>query len=279
MTDMKKIVDKINYLPAFSRSAMKAIKILQKKDFSINELIQVLKYDPSLTANIIKTANSAYYAHSKEIRNITTAINYLGREHLLPVIAVSASKKYFLEKLDGYEEHQGEQWEHNLAVAVISNEINYLEPSVNPGALFTIALLHDIGKVVVSFFLTGRLNKLKELVEDDKVDFITAEEEILGLTHPQIGAAILKKWKFPEDFIEVVRFHHSPEKWNKPLVRLVVLSDYIAKIIGKTSHYDALCYSGYESILDYYNIKSRELDKIISNASEKIENLIKQFDI
>jgi len=279
MINIDDILKKIDFLVPFSSVAQKALLIIAKNDFTVKDLIETIKYEPALTANIIKTANSSLFAHSKPINNITTAINYLGRNQLFSIITVSSSKHYFDNQLKGYEERQGELWEHNLSVAMISRELKHFEPDVDENLLFTGALLHDIGKLVLSNYTFQELGKLYALIEKEDVDFIEAENKVFGITHPELGARILEKWKFSEDIVHAVRFHHDPENWNKAMTRLVALADYIALVIGKVSQKDALAYKGYEFLLEHYKIKSRELDLIISSAVDRINLLLSTFNV
>ena len=269
MISMAEIVEKIEYLPMFDETAQKALIAIQKEDYSISELTEVIKYDPALTANILKVANSAYYAHSKKINNISTAINYLGKEQLFSIIAVSASKKYFLEMIEGYEENNGELWEHNLAVAMISKELKTLEPIVDENDLFIAALLHDIGKVILGSYVKRKRGIVINLIETGN-DFISVEKKVFGFTHPKIGAAILKRWNFSKDVVHAVKYHHDQDHWNRPITRVVALSDYFSQLIGKMSQKDALAYKGYDKLLLRYKINSQQLEKLLSDTLEKI---------
>jgi len=278
MISLEKLITKIDYLPPFSPTAQKAIQLLKNDNFRIKELVDIIKYDTSLTANLLKVANSALFAHSREINNITTAINYLGRKQIQSIVTISAAKHYFQYKLDGYEENPGELWEHNLAVSIISRSLLKYEPEVDENDLFTAGLLHDIGKIILSSFVADEFKQMNELMSKKQIDFITAEKEIIGYTHPEIGAAVLKKWNFSRELVYVTRYHHEPDHWNTPLIRLVCLAEYIALLMGKVSQKDALAYTGYEALMEYYKIRNNELSLLISETFDKVSKILASFN-
>ncbi len=279
MIKMSDIVADIEYLPPFSKVAQKAMTIIRNEDFSVRELTDLIKYDPSLTANILKVVNSAAYTKSSEINDLQTAISYLGVNQMTSIIMISAARKYFEKYLPGYESLQGEIWEHSLSVATIAEELRKYEPNLDPAILFTAALLHDIGKIIMSQYVSDEFEKIITLVQETSIDFTTAERKIIGFTHPVVGSAILKKWNFSKVITDVAKFHHNPDRSNSPYVYIVALADYIAFLIGKLSTRDSLAYSGYEQLLLKYNIKSRELDQIISGSVDKIKDLVENLTL
>lgn len=277
MINLQELIEKIDYLPPFNKTALKALSILKDEDYSTRALSDVIKFDPSLTANVLKIVNSAQYAKAKSIDNILTAVNFLGKKELHSIILVSASHDYFKSQMDGYETSQGEIWEHSISVCIISNELSYLEPEIDPDTLFTAALLHDIGKIIMSQYISKEFNEINKLVQDKGLDFITAEKQIVGYTHAWIGAAILKKWNFPKKIVDSVRNHHSPDKVTEPLVRILLLSDYISFVLGKLSQIDGLSYKGYNKVLEYYELDQVQLDRIVSHSVDKLNSLLGKF--
>jgi putative nucleotidyltransferase with HDIG domain len=279
MIKMSDIIAEIEFLPPFSKVAQKAIQIIKKDDFSMNELSELVKYDPALTANILKVANSAAFVTAKEVNDLHTALTLIGVRQLSSIIMMSAAKRYFDKHMPGYEYQQGEIWQHSLATAVISEELNHYEPGLDPSVLFTAALLHDIGKIILSQYVAEEYQKILRLIEEQDIDFITAERKVIGFTHPVVGSAILKKWNFSSTITEVAKFHKTPQRTDDPYVHIVALADFIAFMIGHTSQKDGLAYQGYEYLLNKYNIKSQELDEIISLCSDKVREVLETLKI
>ena len=277
MIKMSDIVADIEFLPPFSKVAQKALTLIRKDDFSMKDLTELIRYDPSLTANVLKVANSAAFATTREVSDLQTALSLLGVNQMTSIIMMSAAKQYFEKHHEGYEFYQGELWEHSLSVAVISVELQRYAPDVDEAILFTAALLHDIGKIILSQYVADEYEKIVQLIREQDIDFTTAERKIIGFTHPVVGSAILKKWNFGRTITDVAKYHQTPERVDNPYVDLVALADFISFLIGKVSQKDALAYSGYERLLMKYNIKSKELEGIITGATDRITDLVENL--
>ncbi len=277
MIKMSDIIADIEFLPPFSKVAQKALELLRKEDFTMKMLAEIIMYDAALTANILKVANSAAYTKQNEVSDLQTAISLIGSKEISSIIMISAAKKYFEGKMTGYEMFQGEIWEHSLSVAIISQHLHYLEPGIDSSILYTAALLHSIGKIVLSQYVQNEVELVNDLTSNDSFDFITIEKKVVGFTHPVVGAAILKKWNFSKTISDVAKYYKDPCKIDSPYVRLVAIADHIAVLIGKTSQRDGLQYKGCSELFAHYKIKSRDLDDIISASVDKINDLIESF--
>ena len=68
--------------------------------------------------------------------------------------------------------------------------------------MYTISLLHDIGKIVFYVCLPDYGETIKALNGNGK-DIASLERETFGIDHQEIGCIIAIKWKFPDDFIKL----------------------------------------------------------------------------
>ncbi|MCD4650601.1 MAG: HDOD domain-containing protein [Candidatus Cloacimonetes bacterium] len=279
MIKMSDIIADIEFLPPFSKVAQKALEIIRQPDFTMKELSELIIYDPALTANILKVANSALYARTQVVSDLQTAISFLGAKEMSSIILLSAANKYFEQHLEGYEVYHGEIWEHSLSVAVNSQELKYLEPEIDDSTLFTAALLHDVGKLILSKYVLEKLDEINELIRTEGVNFITAERKIVGFSHTVVGAAVLKKWNFSKTICEVAKYYKNPERVNNPYVNIVAMADFVSIMIGKSSQKDGLAYSGCAPLFTRYKISSRQLDVIITRCADRTKELIENLNL
>jgi putative nucleotidyltransferase with HDIG domain len=274
---MQAILKQIEFLPVFNQTAQKALKLLLQYDTNNKDIAEVIKYDPGLTANVLKLANSAYFAHSKEINDLLGAVNYLGRDKMFTILTVSTAAKYFSKKLPGYEMFQGELWQHSISTGVIAEHLSYLEPEINKSSLFTAGILHDIGKIVLSTWVSDLWNDIVYMVKNNKTDFVEAENKILGYSHALVGGAILQRWGFPDVIVQAAKKHHEIKINTNPVVRIVRLADYMSILIGFTTSEDNLAYKGYDDLLGYYQVKTKDLEKILNDCFEIIKSVMDDF--
>ena len=97
--------------------------------------------------------------------------------------------------------------------------------------VFTPALLHDVGKLVLGAFVKEELEAIKSIA-DKGVPFVVAENMILGTDHAEIGARILAHWNLPADVINAVRWHHDPDSADASILQMDVV--YLANLLCQT---------------------------------------------
>ena len=277
MISMNDILKQIEYLPVFNKTSQRALQLLLEDVDHNKELAEVIKYDIGLTTNVLKLANSAYFTHAVEIKDLTAAINYLGRDKMYQILTLSTTSGYYKKQSSGYETMQGELWKHSISVAIIAEHLSFLEPSINKSILFTSGILHDVGKTILSMWVSNLWSEIVYLSENKGMDFIEAEKKVLGYTHALVGGAILQRWLFPEDVISAARNHHDLKIHPNPVVRIIRLADYIAIIMGYMSCKDNMRYKGYEDLLKHYSLKTMDVERIFSNCLNIIQSVLDDF--
>ena len=206
-----KIMKEVSTFPSMPRTGFKLRVLLNKVDVSITEIEEILRHDPGLSANVLRMANSAFFGLSTKVGSLKQAVMLLGLKRFAQ-IAVSASMEKTLEKaIEGYEMSPGELWLHSITVSNIAESLAKNRKIAGTYDVFTSALLHDIGKLVLSKFLKEELQKIKSITTNT-VPLDVAEHMVLGTDHAEIGALILSKWSLPSDIVNAVRGHHSPER-------------------------------------------------------------------
>jgi putative nucleotidyltransferase with HDIG domain len=278
MIAMNDILQQIEYLPVFNKTAQRAMQLLLDNATHNKDISDVIKYDSGLTANILKIANSAYFAHAVEIKDLVGAINYLGRDKMFQILTLSSTSGYFKGYSKGYEMTQGELWRHSISTGVIAEHLGFLEPTVNRGTLFTAGILHDVGKTILCTWVNDLWNDILWLMDKHNFDFIEAEKKVLGFTHALVGRAILQRWLFPDDVIQAAGSHHDDKIHANPVVRITKMADFLSITLGYMTSDDGMQCKGYEDLIDYYKIKSRDLEEILNECFEIIRSVLDDFN-
>ena len=85
------------------------------------------------------------------------------------------------------------------------------------------ALLHDIGKLVLSSALNKELSSaIHDMIDSDQCTRLQAEKCVLGVDHAEVGASLLEKWQLPACLVEAVRHHHRPVCKPEPMLSAFV---------------------------------------------------------
>ena len=205
------IMTKVSSFPSMPRAAMKLRELLAEGDVSTDEIESVLRTDPGLATNVLRLANSAFFGVPRKVETLKHAVSLLGIKRFSQ-IAVSASMNKTMDKaVEGYDLSPGELWLHSIAVANTAEAMARQKNLAKTDDVFTPALLHDMGKLVLSEFMKEERQNLQRIVTTG-VPLDVAENMVLGTDHAEIGALILAKWSFPDNIVNAVRWHHNPER-------------------------------------------------------------------
>jgi hypothetical protein len=106
-----------------------------------------------------------------------------------------------------------------------------------PEDLYTVALLHNVGKLVIAVYSKDEHSQIIALKKTEGLSTSEAEEKILGITHAEIGALVLKRFNIPQNVCDAVRFHDARdpiagEEGNSQLAQIVRES---TRIVGNFS--------------------------------------------
>ena len=265
MIDIEAIIKSIKKLPPFPNVATKALKILDDPDASVDQLISIIQYDQAITANVLKLCNSAYYGLRRKVRSLREGLVLLGNAELKNIILASTVVKFFHKENKGYDLARGELWRHAVATGIISKIISDRVTESEPPSLFTAALLHDIGKVVLGSFVDRYFEQIIALVTEGNHSFLEAEREMLGIDHAEVGAKVAEAWNFPEDIVQAIRLHHRPEgaSDDDPLTPIIYLANIVTLSMGIGVGRDGLSYRGKEEVMKRYELKAKDLQEIV----------------
>jgi putative nucleotidyltransferase with HDIG domain len=208
----EKILSKLSSVTAIPTASVDLLRIVQEPDAPNSKLAQAIEYDPSLTSNLLRLANSAYFGYSRAVSTVRDAIFLLGRNEIFQLVVASVVGKMTRQSVRGYGLAPSEMWDHLMGVAVVSRRLGEaLHPKI-PSYTFTAGLLHDIGKIVLGTFGEVDPEPIMDLAEREQTDLTTAEQQILGIDHAEVGALLLESWNVPAYLVEVVRWHHQPDQ-------------------------------------------------------------------
>jgi len=192
-------------------AASKAIALLSDPEVEIGELADTIEYDQGLTANVLRLANSAYFAGPHTIGSLRDAIVRLGTNRIFQLVITSAIAPLTRPAVKGYDLPAGQLLEHSIAVALGTEELATKLGRTAPRFAFTAGLLHDLGKIVLSTFLEVDAGPIVKMAFEEQVSFEQAEARVLGIDHAEAGAVLLDGWQLPHEIVDAARYHHQPE--------------------------------------------------------------------
>ena len=205
-----KIMMEVSAFPSMPRAGFKLRALLNQMDVPLTEIEKILRHDPGLATNVLRLANSAYFGLSTKVGSLKQAVMLLGVKRFAQIAVSACMRKTMGKAVEGYDLSPGELWLHSIAVSNTAEALAKDRKIVETDDVFTPALIHDMGKLVLGKFIKEELQKI-ESITSNAVPLDIAEHMVLGTDHAEIGALILAKWSFPIDIVNAVRWHHNPE--------------------------------------------------------------------
>jgi putative nucleotidyltransferase with HDIG domain len=201
---------------------------LEDTDADISRIVELITFDPALTAKLLQVCNSAYYAFPSRVSAVGEAVNRLGFHGVYMIVAVASSGEF----LRGGEKTALDvqaMWRHLVTAAFAAQNLAK-RAQVDAGLLFTAGLLHDLGKVPLAEVLHGDYDGMitdRSLFGRPLAELETAS---FGLNHAEVGARLLENWDFAPEFVAAVRWHHDSRSAGEHarLAACVELADLIA---------------------------------------------------
>ncbi len=231
-TGLYNVVARACSLPPIPLVAVQVMRAVMDPDTSAQDLSKIISADSVLVSRILKVANSAFYGCTRSIKTLKMAINILGFKTIKNMVVALSSKSMY----SSTSEAEKFLWEHSLSTAFASQ---LLARHVGLGAsedVFICGLLHDIGKVILSDQNPRSYGRILPDYIKSAEPIIGYEKEQFGFTHAEVGGALCRSWKLPEELEGAIKFHHS-----SALNRLVELEPYMGKLSALTALADVLC--------------------------------------
>ena len=268
------ILKSIEKIPAFPATIQKVVDLLHNEDYLVDDVVNVIRYDQAIAANILKISNSAYFGVRQRIRTIHDAVVYLGQQQLIRAVLMSGVSKFYGKRGKGFVEQSADLWQHSVAVALMSQILSRKVQDKEDAALYTAALLHDIGKVIMGEYVYESFDQILNRVKQKKCSFLDAEEEIIGINHAQVGGRVASHWNFPAETRDAIAYHHRPDqlvKGDRTIAWLVYLSDQACLMFGIDGGVDGLAYKGLDEVMSFFSLRAVDLEKSFIELHDELE--------
>ncbi len=211
---MKLISSQIAALKNFRAEHIKLQQSINNPSVQMADLSKIIQSDPILAAKILRMANSSYFGMQNKIDSIGHALMILGLQNIKNILYRESMLQMFKASSPKQKEKMAYLWKHASLTSVCASHLYDLLNGLNKGTLFTLGILHDIGKLVV-MGLPGAQNQESEFWKKYPCeDSILEEDKVLGVNHAVIGQIILEQWNFSELMTNSIGMHHAPSFLN-----------------------------------------------------------------
>jgi len=281
--DARQLITNVKDLPSLPFVATKVMELTASPTTGMKEMEEVISMDSALAAKVLRYSNSALYGRAQKIATLNDALVLLGFSTVKTIVIASSVKSILSTPSLGYCAGRKTLWAHCVETAIAARLLAARKQRELIEEAFVVGLLHDIGKSVVETKLPGMVQQIVSIRRTSGQTFEEIERKVLGIDHSQIGAALCRKWNFPEILEKGILYHHRPGL-NK---KLPVLS-HLAMVADTISYHLALPtvkrLTNVEKILQlessqFFGIEPKELEALVAETEETVQRDRKIFEM
>lgn len=223
---LKKIQD-VTILPPIPRVLQEITQLFSDPSISARKIEMLIEKDPSLTVKVLSVANSPLFGLRRSVTNIGSAVLILGYQEIKSIVTSIKMAAALKMKSDKYFDPDI-FLNHSLITGILTQRMSKDLGFNFDGDGFTAGMLHDMGIVILHEHFPQEFSQIAEYAAQNKVPFLQAEYNTLGLSHQEIGEFLADKWSLPAVLSDVLQFHHKPgySKENNFLTSILHLADY-----------------------------------------------------
>ncbi len=217
------------HVPPYPAVVARLQSMLAEEKYGLREITSVVAADATLSATLLRLANSAAMGSKVRVDSLESAVFKVGTHQLVQLatassvgaVACASGPLAFLRR---------EQWRGSLFSGMLCQELA-MRRGVRPELAFMAGLLHGFGAVVVLACLEdiATVRQLPPLPE-------SAWRKVVSTYQVEFGMTVAAKWRLPDAIAEVIARHHFPEVClpaHRPLVNLVVAVDQVLQTLDQ----------------------------------------------
>lgn len=272
MEELDRFITQSQYLPPPPRLIVELLLRLSQPNVDSTQVVRVMSHDPALIEKLLALCNSAYFGAATTTTDVQEAVTRLGFKQIFELIAVVHGARTLMAPQKGYGFDTGELWRHSVASAVAARLTAALA-GLDENTVFTAALLHDVGKIVLNRHLVPLGRQLEEAVGRDSSTVLEAEKKLLRVNHAEIGGRLLERWNFPEAIVSAVWFHHQPRaaRPHDRLAACVYVGNWIALRLGEGFGRHPFAVEWRQEVLDILRVTEADLESVLIQMTENID--------
>jgi len=224
----------IDDLPLLPQVVIRVQEEMSSPNVTASSIARIIENDPPIALKVLRVANSVLYNPGIDIVDIRQAILRLGLDEVYKIVLAMSTLRIIKGAI---HVDYNQFWRHSISVAFATKAIVEFsrEKSDNPSSAFlssafVAGLLHDMGILVMDQYLPDvYVDILKTVKRKGEIPLYGVEEEMLGISHAEVGGFLLRRWRFPEPVVVGVECHHIPDSPGEGgrIAKIVHVADFV----------------------------------------------------
>jgi HD-like signal output (HDOD) protein/prolyl-tRNA editing enzyme YbaK/EbsC (Cys-tRNA(Pro) deacylase) len=273
---MRQRIERLTELPAMPSLSQKILQLNANPYAHAEDLAKLVERDPSLSAQIVRYAQSPFYGYQGKVMSVRQAISrVLGYDMVMNIaLGISSTRPFKLPK-DG-PLGLSHFWRHATYSACISQALCNAVPRAQrprPGTAYLAGLLHDFGFLVLGHLFPKEFAQLQEAVsQNPQTPVATIEQELLGITHMEVGAWLMEAWNMPEEIIVTQKEHHN-HAYSGPYANYVHVINLSDAMLSGYEMSDAVSEELPQEAMTALSLDEEKVQAVLDRTIEEREEL------
>jgi len=251
-------------------------QLLRNLDVDAEQVCKLIEKDPSLSARLIATVNTATYGGQMwtgRITDLPNCVTRLGNIAVRNLVQTEAMKDMFQFRSPAFKAVFDKMWRAQFISACLAKEVAESSGIGTPDEVYLIGLMHNIGEL----FLLRVLGEIFQRQNNQ----ILSMDEVLDMVrdyHCVFGEGLMKKWDLGESFAFITRHHHTLDAYRnrddeskaelQKLMHVVNLADQLVLYVGGGYHKKELPAPGLAESYEALQINAEAKEKLRNRAQE-----------
>jgi diguanylate cyclase (GGDEF)-like protein len=229
IVDRPVILERIADNPRLPTPPAVALRVLEKAgepDCTLADLESVIALDPSMCVQLLRTVNSALYGLPRAVTSIRLALGLLGTTAVRSLVL---SLSLPAMRGDADDNDLRAFWKTSVAGAIVARELAVRLGWPGPEDYLVAGLLRDLGTLVLPQVFPELAKQFHPGAEVGE-PLCELEEDVYGVSHAEVGAHLLRRWRMPTEITEAIRYHHEPDKAPPQIAERAWLLHFATKV-------------------------------------------------
>ena len=194
--------------------------------YRVEDIGRLIELDPSLSAKVLRLANSSLFRFPSQVDSISKAINVIGGEALYNLVVAETANTAF-KHFDGATIKLDKHWHKSVYCGIVAKYLAKSKGLRGTERFFVMGILQNLSELVVANYSP----QLYQRYLDDSLGLAPAEKQIkyFGFTFSQCSGTILESWNLPLVlYYPVMHVNDESRMATDPDVALLTLASRIA---------------------------------------------------
>lgn len=251
-------------------------RIIDDHSSDMADIAEIINFDPALTVQILKIANSALYKFPNKIESVTKAIQVIGTNSVYNLVVACSICKTFSE-IDSNVIDLERFWESAVCCGLLCKYFAEKKRLRDPERLFVSGLLHNVGELVMVRFNPELAKKCAQINETETP--LELQLKLLGgASYADIGSTLVKMWGIPDSIVNLINKQHHSQHDASDIDEQIIQLSYVMALDNCNTE----IYSGHANLeVELYErlgIEDSDLDAALSHVGMQSLSVLAMFN-